>query len=94
MVGDDVVQLAGDALALLEQRALALVPAFLDRELLAVAAPGADDHAGQHRDRGGEDGGRGGLSHRSQVAPTAVTTAAVTTTHASQRTATAYRHRT
>ena len=32
VVGDDVVQLPGDALALLEQRALPLVPAFLDLE--------------------------------------------------------------
>jgi hypothetical protein len=70
VVGDDVMQLAGDALALLEQRALALVAPFGDLQLLAAAAPGANDEAGEdagcgHEDRG--DQGRrvddGGAEH-------------------------------
>ena len=62
VVGDDVVQLAGDALALFQQRALPLVPPLLDGELFGAATPGADDHADQDRDRGGEDGLRRWLS--------------------------------
>ena len=95
MVGDDVVQLAGDALALFEQRALALVAPLDDRELLAAAAPGADDDARRSTGTAARKmavtavGGSmiGGAEHRHH-GPWS------TTTHASQRTATAYRHRT
>ena len=55
VVGDHVVQLPGDALPLLEQRALAGVPAFLLLELAHAAAPHPDHDAEEDRDRGQED---------------------------------------
>ena len=56
VVGDHVVQLPGDALPLLEQRALAGVPALLLLELAHAAAPHPDHDAEEDGDRGQEDG--------------------------------------
>ena len=59
VVGHDVVQFAGDALAFLEQRALAFEAPGLLGELGAAAAPDPDDRAGEQRD-GHEERARAG----------------------------------
>ena len=71
MVGDDVVQLTGDALALLQERALAFVAALDHLQLLTAAAPGPDDDPpedyGHREDNGGPAGrqvGEGRTDHR------------------------------
>jgi hypothetical protein len=56
VVGDHVVQLPRDALALLEQRALARVAELLLGELTLAAAAHPDDGAEQRRDGDQEDG--------------------------------------
>ena len=92
MVGDHVVQLARDALALLEQRALSGVPPLLLRELALAAAPLPDDGAAQQRDGGQEDGYA--VDPGSKIAaPATVTAVAATVIRGRQRTVTAYRHR-
>ena len=94
VVGDDVVQFPGDALALFEQGALALVAALGDLQLLAAAAPGADDDPDGHRDARRRTTAVMVGWPSTMAAPNTVTRAAATTTHGLQRTATAYRHRT
>ena len=60
VVGHDVVQFAGDALAFGEQGALALEAAGLLGQLGAAVPPGPDDSPAQQGD-GGQDGARTGL---------------------------------
>ena len=92
MVGDHVVQLAGDALTLLEQRALARVPDLLLGELALAAAPLPDDGADQQRydDRKTASGADPGSTN---PAPITVMIAAAATIRGLQRTATEYRQR-
>ncbi len=93
MVGDHVVQFARDALALLEQRALAGVPELLLLELALAAAPLPDDGAEQQRDwRPGRRPRRVDPGSRN-AAPATVAAVAAIMIRGRQRTATAYRHR-